>query len=103
MHLPSSYQAPSGYANTSKYACLGRMTSLGGISATPGEGMMSSAHVLATSTLDFYFIVFSLSSIFIFDNSPVVITMYSMQTLTMHTPNDGIQMFMSRVLTWGLC
>ena len=67
------------------------MTSLGGIPATPGEGMMSSVHVPATSTLDFYFVVILLPSIFISDNSPLVMAMDSMQTLTMHTPNDGIQ------------
>ena len=102
MYLPSSYQAPSVYANTSKYACLERMTSLGGILATPGEGMISSVHVLATSTLDFYFIVFLLPSIFVSDNSPVITAMDSMQTLTVHTPNDGIWIFMSRVLMHGL-
>ena len=90
-HLPSSYWAPSSYANTSKYACLGRMTSLGGIPATPGEGMMSSVHVPATSKLDFYFVVILFPSIFISDNSPVVTAMDSMKTLTMHTPNDGIR------------
>ena len=68
-HLPSSYQAPSGYANTSKYACLGRMTSLGGIPATPGDGMMSSVHIPATSMSDFDFIVFLFPSIFTSDNS----------------------------------
>ena len=102
MCIPSFYQA-SGYANKSKSACLGRMTSLGGIPATPGEGMTSSAHVPATSMSDFYFVVFLLPSIFISDNSPVVMAVDSMQTLTMHTTNDGIQMFMSSVLMRGLC